>query len=154
MLPAYEEIDATLRRHFAFLLKRGFALDPEPNPKDVRRVGFRHMWYPSERWAIRIYLEYREGYYPVDLIPLEQGEPRKVPFGYRTAWGLEHYLTRILRIRDEGFREIHELIEAASPLTDRVTVEFADQLFALYAAVLDRHLDEIVVSSHPPIQRD
>jgi hypothetical protein len=153
VLPAHEAIDATVRRHFAFLLERGFTPDPEPNPKDVRRAGFQQMWYRGERWGVEIYLEYREGYYDVCVVPLEQGEPRQVPFGYRTRWGLEQYLTHVLGIRDEGIGRLHELYEATPPFTERVTVEFADQVFALYGDLLGRHLDEIVASPHPPIGR-
>jgi hypothetical protein len=153
VLPAHEAIDATVRRHFAFLVERGFILDPEANPKAVRRTGFQHMWYRGERWGIEIYLEYREGYYDVRVVPLEQGEPRQVPSGYRTRWGLQQYLTQILGVRDEGMDRLRELYEATSPLTERVTVEFADQVFALYESLLRDHLDEIVASPHPPIGR-
>lgn len=148
-----EAVDAIVHQHFAFLTARGFVLDPEPPRKQAQRDGFRYIVYRGERWAIEIYLEYREGYYPVSLVPLEQGQPRKVPSGYRTKWSLEDYLSRVLRIRDTDIRRVNELYEAASPLSDRVTVEFADQLFEVYATLLDRHLDAIVASPHPPVGR-
>jgi hypothetical protein len=153
VLPTHEAIDATVRRHFAFLVERGFTPDPEPNPKAVRRAGFQHIWYRGERWGIEIYLEYREGYYDVSIVPLVHGEPRQVPCGDRTRWSLEQYLTQILGVRDEGLDRLREVYEATSPLTGRVTVEFSDQVFTLYAALLRRHLDTIVASPHPPIGR-
>ena len=148
-----EAVDAIVHQHFDFLTERGFAPDPEPLRKEVQRDGFRYIVYRGERWAVSTYLEYREGYYAVNLVPLEQGKPREVPSGSRTGWSLEDYLSRILHIRDADFRRVHELIEAASPLTDRVTVEFADQLFEIYATLLARHLDAILASPHPPVGR-
>ena len=146
-------VDAAARQHLAFLAERGFTSDPVVSQKEVQRAGFQSMWYRGERWGIEVYLEYREGYYDVRLVPLEGGQPRQVPFGFRTKWRLEDYLRRILRVRDRDIGLIDQVYEAAGPFTERLTVEFADRIFSLYGALLARHLDAIIASPHPPVGR-
>lgn len=107
--PKWDAIDASAQQHFAFLTERGFVADREPPRKAVHRDGFRDIVYRGERWAVDIYLEYREGDYAVKLVPLEQGKPREVPFGYRTRWELTDYLSRILGIRDEEINRLKAL---------------------------------------------
>lgn len=150
--PTWDAIDASAQQHFAFLTERGFIADREPPRKAVHRDGFRDIVYRGERWAVDIYLEYREGYYDVNLVPLEQGKAREVPFGYRTKWGLADFLSRIVGIRDEEINRLKAL-QLAEP-DQRETVEYADEFFERSAALLARYLDVIVASPHPPVGRE
>ncbi|HEX8034458.1 MAG TPA: hypothetical protein VF510_11455 [Ktedonobacterales bacterium] len=148
----WDAIDASAQQHFAFLTERGFVADRELPRKAVHRDGFRDIVYRGERWGVDLYLEYRGGFYDVNLVPLEQGKAREVPFGYRTQWGLADYLSRILGIRDEEINRLKAL-QLAEP-DQRETVEYADEFFERSAALLTRYLDEIVASPHPPVGKE
>lgn len=150
--PTRDAIDASAQQHFAFLTERGFVADPEPPRKKVHRDGFRFIIYSSERWAVYLHLEYRDCLYSVNLVPLEQGKPREVPFGYRTRWELTDYLSRILGIQDEEIDRLQALLLAEPE--QRETMEYADEFFERSASLLARRLDEIVASPHPPVGRD
>jgi hypothetical protein len=150
--PDQDAIDEIARQRFAFLLQCGFTLDPEPPKKQLRREGFRHMMYRSPQWGVRIYFEYREGYYDVNLVPLENGNTIAVPFGKRTMWGLELFLSEVLGLHDEELSKVLPIYEAAS-LEALITNAFAERVFTIYADVLARHLDAIVASPHPPMDR-
>lgn len=150
--PTWDAIDASAQQQFAFLTERGFVADREPPRKTVHRDGFRYIIYSGEQWAVYLYLEYRDCSYNVDLVPLEQGKPREVPFGYRTMWKMTDYLSRILGIQDEEINRLQAL-QLAEP-NQRETMEYAGELFERSAALLARYLDVIVASSHPPVGKE
>jgi len=148
-----QAVDATALKHFDFLLEKGFTLDPEPKKKDIWRSIIHTFLYRHINWGIEVTVGYREADYNISIVPLVHDQPREVPFGYRTKWALQDYITRILDLRDQIVSQIkHTWVDVPS-VAETYTVEFADKLFSLYAELLATHLDAIVASPHPPISR-
>ena len=142
-------ICALAQQHFAFLLDNGFVAE-----KATHMVGLDVLRYRREQWRVEVSLEYRDVWYDVGLVPLVDGKPRQVPFGWRTKYGLLEYLTKYLGVKEEDVTDPQELRRQVFSSTEMVSVEYADEVLKTYARLLAQYLAQIVASPHPPAGRD
>jgi hypothetical protein len=86
------------------------------------------------------------------LVPLVDGQPRQVPLGNPTRYGLLQYLVKYQRVDEAEIPYLLEFRKRAWSAEEIYSVDHAKVILAGNARLLARYPNQVVVSPHPTVE--